>query len=162
MTKKVTDIFSKPRSFLGADDITVEEKKKLAAFTQHYGFTLSTFYLRFCQKGFEQWELDGINKCKKQFLDTKEVSEILLQSVPEDGDDGDRGYLYTLAMSDQDGSFYNSLRLANAGLCVRFFDFMNERGMSPATVVKRFTSDQWKPWEFIGIKNLLQNFYDKQ
>ena len=162
MTKKVTDIFSKPRSFLGADDITVEEKKKLAVFTQHYGFTLSTFYLRFCQKGFEQWELDGINKCKKQFLDTKEVSEILLQSVPEDGDDGDRGYLYTLAMSDQEGSFYNSLRLANAGSCVRFFDFMNERGMSPATVVKRFTSDRWKPWEFIGIKNLLQNFYDKQ
>ena len=106
MTKKVTDIFSRPRSFLGADDITVEEKKKLAAFTQHYGFTLSTFYLRFCQKGFEQWELDGINKCKKQFLDTKEVAEILLQSVPEDGNDGDRGYLYTLAMSDQEGSFY--------------------------------------------------------
>ena len=55
MTKKVTDIFSRPRSFLSADDITVEEKKKLAVFTQHYGFTLSTFYLRFCQKGFERW-----------------------------------------------------------------------------------------------------------
>ena len=93
MTKKVTDIFSRPRSFLSADDITVEEKKKLAVFTQHYGFTLSTFYLRFCQKGFEQWELDGINKCKKKFLDTKEVAEILLQSVPEDGNEGDRGYL---------------------------------------------------------------------
>lgn len=163
MEKKLTDIFLKPRSFFCVDDIAVEEKKNLAVFTRRYGLSTSTFYLRFFQKGFEQWELDGIKKCKKQFLDIPEVAEILLKSLPQEhGEHGDRGYLYTLAMSDDMGCFYNSLRMAKAGLCMQFIDFMNECGMSPATVIKRFTTDVWKPWEYIGINNLLQKFYNKK
>lgn len=35
---------------------------------------------------------------------------------------------------------------------------MNERGMSTATVIKRFTVDNWKPWEQEGIRSILASY----
>lgn len=35
---------------------------------------------------------------------------------------------------------------------------MNERGMSTGTVIKRFTTDNWREWESNGIKNCLFQF----
>lgn len=38
---------------------------------------------------------------------------------------------------------------------MKFFAFMEERGMSRTTIIKRFTADDWKPWEQEGIRALL-------
>ena len=41
---------------------------------------------------------------------------------------------------------------------MKFFSYMEERGMSRTTIIKRFTADDWKPWEQEGIRTLLEAF----
>lgn len=161
MIKENIEKITTPLQSLNAKDISVEEKKSLSDFMQAKGFSVATFYLRFFKNGFSVWEIIGINECKKQFLAMPEVAELLLSYAGDEeqgADKGDKGYLYTLAKSDKVGAFYECLRRANTGLCKKFFDFMNERGMSTGTVIKRFTTDNWKEWESIGIKNCLCQF----
>ena len=98
---------------------------------------------------------------KKQFLAIQEIAELLLSYAGDEAqgaDKGDKGYLYILSQSDKAGVFYDCLKRANTGLCKKFFDFMNERGMSTGTVIKRFTTDNWKEWESNGIKHCLSQF----
>lgn len=162
MSKRVIEIFSNPRTCLSANDISVDEKKRMSEYFCNKGFSESTFYLRFSQKGFDQWELDGVKECKEQFLLIPTVAQSLLE-YPTDAngeDDTDKGYLYTLAKSDTPGCFYECLR--KVCLCNRFTEFMSERGMSVSTAIKRFTTEQWKPWEVDGIKSLLKAFYAEQ
>lgn len=161
MTKENIEKITTPLQSLNAKDISVKEKKSLSDFMQAKGFSVATFYLRFFKNGFSVWEIIGINECKKQFLAIPEVAELLLSYAGDEeqgADKGDKGYLYTLAKSDKVGAFYECLRRANTGLCKKFFDFMNERGMSTGTVIKRFTTDYWKEWESNGIKNCLFQF----
>lgn len=161
MTKENFKKITTPLQSLDAKDISVEEKKSLADFMQTKGFSAATFYLRFFKNGFSFWEIIGINECKKQFLAIPEIAELLLSYAGDEAqgaDKGDKGYLYILAKSDKVGVFYDCLKRANTGLCKKFFDFMNERGMSTGTVIKRFTADKWKEWEANGIKNCLSQF----
>lgn len=158
MTKENIEKITTPNGFWNSDDISVEEKKKLADYMEKRGLTTSTFYLRFFKNGFAPWEIMGIDECKRQFLLIPEVSELLLNYKDESDEDGDKGYLYVLAQSDSPGVFYSSLKKANRGLCLRFFDFMNERGMSMGTVIKRFTFESWRRWEKDGIHDSLVNF----
>lgn len=157
MTKENLEKITTPLQSLDVKDISVEEKKSLSDFMQTKGFSVATFYLRFFKNGFSVWEIIGINECKKQFLAMSEVAELLLSYVGDEAQ-GDNGYLYTLAKSEKAGVFYDCLKRANTGLCKKFFDFMNERGMSTGTVIKRFTTDNWKEWEANGIKNCLLQF----
>ena len=159
MTKEIVEKITKSYTPLQTDDMSVEDKKSLYVTLAKKGFTLATFYLRFFHKGFSEWEIEGIDECKRQFLLLPEVAKALLdceesdQSLP-----GDKGYFYTLAMSEKPGEFYACLKNANMGLCNRFIEFMGERGMSSGTVIKRFTNDCWKPWEREGVKALLESF----
>jgi len=159
MTKEIVEKITKSYTPLQTDDMSVEDKKSLYVTLAKKGFTLATFYLRFFQKGFSEWEIEGIDECKRQFLLLPEVAKALLdceesdQSLP-----GDKGYFYTLAMSEKPGEFYACLKNANMGLCNRFIEFMGERGMSSGTVIKRFSNDCWKPWEREGVKALLESF----
>lgn len=41
---------------------------------------------------------------------------------------------------------------------MKLYSFMEERGMSRTTIIKRFSSDDWKEWEKVGIKALLEEF----
>ena len=162
MTKEIIEKITKSHTPLQTDDITVECKKSLYAALGKKGFTLATFYLRFFQKGFSEWEIEGIDECKRQFLLLPNVAQQLLEFVDEDDTqmvEGDQGYLYILAQSDEPGVFYSCLKRVNAGMCNKFIAYMNERGMSAATVIKRFTTDNWKPWEKEGIRNLLNSYY---
>ncbi len=161
MTKENLQKITQPFACWDINDISAEEKKYMLSVLEKHGFTISTFYLRFFQKGFSQWEIDGANECKNQFLHRPDVAEKLLNYVDpddKDGTPGDKGYFYTLAQSDAPGVFYDCLRKANAGLCMQFVAFMGERGMSPGTVTKRFTSDEWKEWERVGIAATLEQF----
>lgn len=158
MTKGIIEKITKSYTPLQTENLSAEDKKILFAALAKKGFKMATFYLRFFQKGFSQWEIEGIDECKKQFLLLKEVSLPLLEYVDETDPqwvEGDKGYLYTLAQSDEPGMFYSCLKRVKAGMCNKFIAYMNERGMSAATVIKRFTTDNWKPWEREGIKNLL-------
>lgn len=161
MTKEIVEKIANSYTPLQVDDLSVEDKKGLYVVLAKKGFTLATFYLRFFQKGFSKWELEGINECKRQFLLLPDVSQLLLDYVGEDDPqmvNGDKGYLYTLAQSDEPGLFYSCLKRANAGMCNKFIAYMNERGMSAATVIKRFTVENWKPWEQEGIRSILASY----
>lgn len=161
MTKEIVEKIANSYTPLQVDDLSVEDKKALYVVLAKKGFTLATFYLRFFQKGFSKWELEGINECKRQFLLLPDVSQLLLDYVGEDDPqmvNGDKGYLYTLAQSDEPGLFYSCLKRANAGMCNKFIAYMNERGMSAATVIKRFTVENWKPWEQEGIRSILASY----
>lgn len=161
MTKEIVEKIANSYTPLQVDDLSVEDKKALYVVLAKKGFTLATFYLRFFQKGFSKWEIEGINECKRQFLLLPDVSQLLLDYVGEDYPqmvNGDKGYLYTLAQSDEPGLFYSCLKRANAGMCNKFIAYMNERGMSAATVIKRFTVENWKPWEQEGIRSILASY----
>ncbi len=161
MTKEIIEKIMQSNTPLEVNDISVEEKKNLAEFLSAKGFTASTFYLRFFQKGFDAWEIQGINDCKNQFLAISEVGQLLSEYVETDAlgnEIGKKGYLAVLAKSDEPGVFYTCLKKVNNGLCIKFLAYMEERGMSRTTTIKRFSGDDWKPWEQEGIKNLLQQF----
>lgn len=161
MTKEIVEKIANSYTPLQVDDLSVEDKKALYVVLAKKGFTLATFYLRFFQKGFSKWEIEGINECKRQFLLLPDVSQLFLDYVGEDDPqmvNGDKGYLYTLAQSDEPGLFYSCLKRANAGMCNKFIAYMNERGMSAATVIKRFTVENWKPWEQEGIRSILASY----
>lgn len=159
MTKEIVEKITKSYTPLQTDDMSAEDKKSLYMTLAKKGFTLSTFYIRFFQKGFSEWEIEGIDECKRQFLLLPEVAKALLDYEESDRSlPGDKGYFYTLAMSEKPGEFYACLKNANMGLCNRFIEFMGERGMSSGTVIKRFTNDCWKPWEREGVKALLESF----
>lgn len=164
MTKEIVKKILTQRNPLRAEDISAEEKQVLMKFFAEKGLTSSTFYLRFFQKGFFDWEILGVRECKKQFLELSDVAKQLLEYIdPEDEKSlpGNRGYLYTLAQSDVPGQFYRCLKKANAGLCRQFFDFMDERGMCSTTVIKRFTADDWKEWELAGVRDILALYHDE-
>ena len=162
MSKEIVKKITKLCTPLHTDDLSAEDKKALYAVLDKKGFTLATFYLRFFQKGFSEWEIEGIDECKHQFLLLPDVAQKLLDYVDADNPEkveGDKGYLYTLAQSDGPGVFYSCLKRVNAGMCNKFIAYMSERGMSAATVIKRFTIDKWKPWEREGIRHILHSYY---
>lgn len=159
MTKEIIEKICRKNTPLEVNDISVEEKKNLAEFLSDKGFTTSTFYLRFFQKGFDDWEIQGIMDCKKQFLAIPEVGKLLAEYVETDAlgnEIGKKGYLTELAKSEKPGVFYSCLKKADSGLCMKFFAYMEEKGMSRTTIIKRFMSDDWKPWEQEGIRTLLE------
>lgn len=162
MSKEIVKKITKLCTPLHTDDLSSEDKKALYAVLEKKGFTLATFYLRFFQKGFSEWEIEGIDECKHQFLLLPDVAQKLLDYVDADNPEkveGEKGYLYTLAQSDEPGVFYSCLKRVNAGMCNKFIAYMSERGMSAATVIKRFTIDKWKPWEREGIRHILHSYY---
>ena len=161
MTKEIIEKVTQSNNSLDVNDLTSDEKKNLAEFLSAKGFTDSTFYLRFFQKGFDSWEIQGIENCKNQFLGLPDIGKVLLEYVERDAlgkEIGNKGYLYTLAKSDKPGVFYACLKQAANGLCMKLYSFMEERGMSRTTIIKRFSADDWKEWEKVGIKALLEEF----
>lgn len=161
MNKKNIEKISKVRTPLEVDDVPVNEKKSLMDFFAQVGMPSSTFYLRFFQKGFDMWEVLGIDECKRIFLDQPDVAKALLDYAGTGQmEENDKGYMYTLAQSDTPGMFYSCIKCVDCGLCTKFFAFMNEKGMSATTVIKRFQTDNWKTWEKNGINKSLELFYN--
>lgn len=141
MERDIFEKITKPRSPLNVTDMLVEEKKNLMNIFAKQGLTSSTFYLRFFQKGFEEWEIIGIRECKKRFLEFIGITNQLFECTD----------------FETNGVFYDNLKNAGKGIRSKFFAFMKIYGMSTGTVIKRFSSDDWKPWELIGIKEIIEN-----
>ncbi len=137
------DIFYKlesPGGHLEAKDLTADEKRGLYALMGKYGLPESTTYNRFFDKGFDPWEMMGVNQCKADFVETVEneaIRKILLCT-----DDG----------------FYSALP-EGSGYRMRLVSHMAERGMvHRATVEKRFDTDDWKEWERRGVRAVIEEF----
>ena len=84
MSKEIVKKITKLCTPLHIDDLTAEDKKALYAVLEKKGFTRATFYLRFFQKGFSEWEIEGTNEYKRQFLLLSDVSQLLLDYVDKD------------------------------------------------------------------------------
>lgn len=149
------DIFSKvieQKSVLAVNDLSPEEKRSLSALMIKYGATAGFTYDRFFQTGFARWELDGITKIKADFLKLHE------REMLESGGDDGKGYAFALSLDDSKGGFWRAIGQTK-GLITQFKDYMRERGMmSPTTVIKRFSDDDWKRYELRGVDSIIREF----
>ncbi len=140
------------------NDLTADEKKTLNAVMAKYGMPQSTAYVRFFDKGFDQWEILGVSQLRQEFLLTS-----VCTSDGEAEEDGSRGYGLVISMaSDYDDSqFYDIVTRLKQGkiLC----QFMANRGMASQTTVRnRFKDNDWKPWELKGIKAIIDEIFENE
>lgn len=158
--KMKTSIFYKilqTKRPLGVNDLSPDEKKSLFALMVRNGASAGFAYDRFFQKGFQVWELDGINTIKCGFL--KDHEQELLESVDEDGT---KGYAYALSLDDSKGGFWRAIGQV-PGLISEFKNIMHEKGMmSDVTIIKRFNADDWKQYELIGVRQIISDFVKEQ
>lgn len=123
-----------PSNILSADDLSADEKKYLYQLLGDYGMTQSTAYLRLFTKGFDEWELRGIDDVKHAFCDRFSLNE--LRNTKE--------------------GFYSALG-TNVGLKSALINQMVILGMEHRnTISKRFDADDWRDWERIGLRNIIQ------
>lgn len=127
---------------LVSGDMSADEKKELYALMIKYGATESTTYNRFFEKGFDEWELRGINRCKAEFISA------------HIGDDAD----LCEQLLETGAGFYEALPFMS-GLRMKLVNFMSGLGMEHRTTIdKRFNADDWKEWERMGIRNIIKEF----
>ena len=133
-----------PHGHLDAKDLTADEKKDLYALMMRYGATEALAYNRFFDKGFDEWELRGINQCKADFI--------------RDNLDGVEDTHIRALLCQTDNGFYSALPLLS-GLRGKLLEHMAPLGMETrVTVAKRFEDDDWKEWERVGIRHIIREF----
>ena len=157
----IFNILLKPHKHLKSTDLTSDEKKMIYALMMKHGASYSFGYDRFFKEGFDKWEMIGIDAIKKNFLKLHDAE--IASAVPDDGTEGDRGYAAVLALEAQDkGGFWKILGQVRS-LKSTFSDYMIDMGMmSRITISKRFTNDDWKEWELIGVNKILEEFKNAQ
>ena len=146
---------------LPSSDVDADTKKQLYSLFAQYGMSQSTAYLRIFSKGFDEWEFLGIDSIKQDFLRRHAAMFSQPGSIDEDGNtiDSHRNHDASLLLnSDDPGAFYAAVK--EIGLSQTFKDEMNACGMSPQTTLSRFRSDEWKPWERMGVRAILTEFAD--
>ena len=142
VTIEIFDKISTPKGRLDAKDLTPEQKKQLYSIMMKYGATEALAYNRFFDKGFDEWELRGINQCKDDFI---------CEYLNHEQDATLRNTLNEIGQG-----FYSALPLMS-GLRAKLLNLMAPLGMvHRATVAKRFDEDDWKPWERIGIRKIIE------
>lgn len=136
MTKKSIVKITYPKGILAPADLTADEKRALYSLFAGYELTEATAYNRLFVKGFDEWELRGINDIKREFCD-----RYALNNLRNTGE-----------------GFYSALT-ANAGLKTALVNQMTILGMEHRiTVARRFDADDWRPWERIGIRAIVNEF----
>lgn len=152
MTNKTFDKIIGGRT-LSPKDLTPDEKKDLYALFEAHGMTRSTCYLRFFDKGFDEWEISGISNIIDIFLHTSSC----VSWSDYTNKDGSQGYAAVLALAhdNDDGRFYDivtNLKIGN-----KLVELMAKKGMKSQTTVRtRFKANDWKPWERKGIRRILE------
>ena len=123
-------------------DLTPDEKKRLYSTVGAYGLSEGTAYNRFFMKGFDPWELEGVDAIKKKFASTIENGEI------------------AASLQGVGAGFYQALP-EHSGLRMRLVGFMSEKGMiHRATIKNRFDADDWQEWERRGIRAIIDELCD--
>ena len=132
MTKKIFEKIWKGGVF-NVSDLSPDEKKAVYAAMQKEGMSMSTSYLRFFDKGFAPWEVQGLTHICTSFLDDMDIKPC-----------SDMSQFWDCITENQWG--------------VKFCDYMASKGMrSQATVRNRFKANDWKPWELKGAKAIIDS-----
>jgi len=151
----ILDKLAQPKAHLNRDDLTPNQKKHLWVVMQRHDATQGFSYDRFFKEGFKEWELRGIDRIKKDFL---QLHEKELWTTPEE--DGTIGYAGVLAfIDDNEHCFYDLI--GRVGLKMVFTAYMGELGMGSNTVLERFGKAQeedFKDYERIGILAVIEEF----
>ena len=163
-SKILIKIIDKKKTLVSAD-MTVEQKKRLYEHMARYGATQGFTYDRFFKEGFRQWEIEGVDAVKRDFLNAhdEEIRAAITNSA-EGAEantteaEGITGNLYSMVtMYNKPGAFWAMISMVRM-LRTHFKEIMSERGMGDGTVLIRFKADNWKAWERKGIKAVLQEF----
>ena len=183
MTKEIFKKILTPQGILSVSDMTADEKKELYQAMVGFGSSENFAYKRFFQDGFVQWEIDGILALKTAFIRWLQTEEKLFIEVRQSGIIEGGGqppesvyrYFYRIPPKPMEGQSFDerSFDIAEPGDFWRFLGdiayrqrfgaFMAERGMrSYVTVSKRFSADDWREWEVIGIQRVVETFCESR
>ena len=133
MTKKNMKKLLIPHSAINAAELTACEKKELYAMLDTYGMSQSTAHLRIFDKGLDEWELRGVDTIKREFCDKNALNHLRNTGV----------------------GFYSALT-PTPGMKTALINQMVVLGMEHRnTISRRFDTDDWKPWERRGIRDLI-------
>ena len=128
-----------------SSDVPVIDKEKLYSLMEKHGASRGFTYDRFFKEGFRLWDLVGVDFVKDFFLRSNQKKAVL-------------DYLNILRLNGGlgDGWFWTTIG-EEWGLRASFKNFMALLGMlSDVTIQKRFSSDNWKEFERIGIISILR------
>lgn len=160
---------------LAVGDMTAEEKRRLFACMVRYGASAGFSYDRFFKEGFLKWEILGIYKIKidyLHYLKTEEKIDIDIRCVetttdPQTGEEIHK-YRVFYPMQDEEksidlnkpGDFWQLL--GDLRYRLKFKELMQQMGMrSASTVVKRFRIDDWREYEQVGIRMVVDVFMEE-
>lgn len=163
---------------LASSDLTPSEKVLLHDLMSRAGSTRAFSYDRFFAKGFSSWEIDGVWKAEidyMQQLHTQEKIDIEVLCPSADAPMCDsRGtvckkcvFSYVSYHGDrrsfdllEKGAFWRFL--GDIHRRHHFTEYMKDRGMlSPSTVRKRFSEDDFKGYEFKGVRQIVEEFCEQ-
>lgn len=185
MKKGIIDKITTPDMPLSADDLTADEKKRLYAAMEEQGATAAFAWARFFRDGFATWEILGIRRLQIDYLQYLHCEEKVQIEVRGDMADPTDGTNQPSAISPQTSAiayrhYYQmadgeerSFSLLTAGDFWRFLgdvkrrqafsDWMRQRGMrSAVTVSKRFSADDWRGYELLGIEQIVRDFVERE
>lgn len=134
---------------LSSKDLEPEEKQQLYTLMKRYGASQAFSYDRFFKEGFRVWELLGIDWIQTRFLREEGLKE-------------DADYLSVMQMQKNvPVGWFWSLLSQHDGMKARFKRKMAQLGMvSDVTVINRFSSSNWKPFERIGVWSIIDQITD--
>lgn len=139
-----------------------DEKKRLYGIMADYGAKGSFSYVRFFRDGFDLWELEGIDNIKRAFI--AENVDVLFSAYEENVvapvTDGARTEILMSYVSASPYNFYTLLGFVH-GCKSRFCEIMREKGMSMATFYRRFSEEDWRPYERVGIHKVWEDFVNE-
>lgn len=182
MKKGIIDKITTPDMPLSADDLTADEKKRLYAAMEEQGATAAFAWARFFRDGFATWEILGIRRLQIDYLQYLHCEEKVQIEVRGEATDATHQpsdishqpspitYRHYYQMADGEE---RSFSLLTAGDFWRFLgdvkrrqafsDWMRQRGMrSAVTVSKRFSADDWRGYELLGIEQIVRDFVERE
>lgn len=114
------------------DFCVADDAKKVQTALIAHGMNPATAYNRLLRNdkehGFEPWEIHGIFNCVEEFTG-KTIAD--LSPMP---------------------TFYARTKGKD-----KFCQFMAERGLGKNSVIKRFRRWDFKPWELLGVNNIIKD-----
>lgn len=113
--------------------MTADERTELRESMEQAGAGWNMLYQRMTYRGFDAWELSGINRCMTDFWS-------MLQNP---------------STMPPLSSFWQTL--IEQGHNIGFIKYMEAHGMSRNTTIKRFSELNFKPWELQGVEHILRS-----
>lgn len=122
-------------------DFSTEERKAIYDEMNRYGMNQKCAYYRFfCRfpgTGFEEWELRGIRQVIADFISQQGMRPL------------NEGELCR---------FYEEMPYGKRQV---FWEYIGVLGISKSTCIYRMKEWNFKPWEFVGVRNIFANLNNK-